>query len=247
MCIRRRSVLIAVALVAALLCHLHRAPVVLAQLSAAADGEGIVLHGRVLADDGSTTPLPGARVSVVAGGRATVPVASDGEGRFTVSATARDGWSLRVTKAGFAPADIVVAHPAAGPIAIRLAPGAVITGHVVDERGAPVPGVTVHAWPERCPDVCQTPVPLPCWPHPRDRPRPTIGVSIASAVCQPARTRSGLAVRYRPSSSISCRARAYLNPMPGCGSALVMRPRSLTCSRRLTCRRRALAPAYGQA
>lgn len=157
-----RGMASAVALLAAALWHLHGAPATHAQLPAGAGGDGVVVEGRVLADDGSTTPLPGARVSVVSdgpAGSATPAAVSDRDGRFTVGGPARGGVSLRVTKAGFAAADVPV-DTRAEPVIIRLAPGAVITGRVVDAHGEPVPGVLIQAWPEQCPGACTVPVPL---------------------------------------------------------------------------------------
>jgi protocatechuate 3,4-dioxygenase beta subunit len=110
--------------------------------SAQADTSEVkVIRGRVISANDNARPLRGARLTVI--GSSDEPVLADGEGRFVARVTAP--YTLRITKAGFAPA--VVNVGAAGPadLQIALSPGAVLTGVVVDELGFPVADARIRA------------------------------------------------------------------------------------------------------
>jgi protocatechuate 3,4-dioxygenase beta subunit len=102
----------------------------------------VAVRGRVVSSADSAVPLRGARVFVVGSPAATEPVFTDNEGRFAVGAP--PSYTLKVTKAGFAPA--IVAGTSASPdLQIRLSGGAVLTGVIVDELGFPVHDARVRA------------------------------------------------------------------------------------------------------
>jgi carboxypeptidase family protein len=112
---------------------------VLVSASASAQPSGArttTIHGRVI-DDGAHVALRNARVAF--DGDDVRPVATDGEGRFTI--TGPVGGTLVASKAGFARA----AAPAVDGSDIALPRGAVITGRLLDEFGVPVPLVTIVA------------------------------------------------------------------------------------------------------
>jgi hypothetical protein len=102
----------------------------------------VTIEGRVVADD-TGVPLPNARVSpsFAAADLQVISTLTDGEGHFTLSF--RQGrYNVSASKTGFARRD--VPQPAAGqPIEIRLPPGGVISGRVIDEFGDPVADVPV--------------------------------------------------------------------------------------------------------
>jgi protocatechuate 3,4-dioxygenase beta subunit len=96
------------------------------------------IHGRVVADDNGNA-LPNARLFVDADeGRASA--ASDGEGRFALTAPA-NATNVSVSKAGFATARV----PIGDGLEIRLPRGAAIVGHVTDDSGGPLPLMIVVA------------------------------------------------------------------------------------------------------
>jgi protocatechuate 3,4-dioxygenase beta subunit len=131
----------------AILCH---AQVALTQSTDAAGEPLVLLHGRVIAAGDAAMPLRGARVSVVSNGQEVDTVVGDAEGQFEIRVPAPGGWSLRVTKAGYAPVEREVS-PVAGGIDVALTPGAAVTGRVVDSRGDPIADAPVRV---RCLDAC---------------------------------------------------------------------------------------------
>ena len=105
-----------------------------------------VIAGRVIAE-GVATPLRRARVEAMVDGRYSVPVFSDDRGRFEIQVPAATVYALRVTKPGYAPMEI--ARPGAvasdpQPLVVSLAPGAAITGQLLDSLGDPAVGITVR-------------------------------------------------------------------------------------------------------
>jgi len=112
--------------------------------TAAADSGLETLRGVVVSDEPAPKPLPRARVSVEWDGGRSDSVSTDEQGRFETRAPASRPSVLKVTKAGFAPAEVRRGRNAANrPIDVRLARGAVVTGTVVDRAGAPVAGLSV--------------------------------------------------------------------------------------------------------
>lgn len=97
-----------------------------------------VVHGRVVADD-TAEPLRNARVAVVSG-EDLRPVLTDAEGRFEIVAVPASR-TLSAAKTGFATKQVALVEGSE----IRLSRGAVITGRVTDERGVPLPMMTVVA------------------------------------------------------------------------------------------------------
>jgi protocatechuate 3,4-dioxygenase beta subunit len=100
----------------------------------------IVVRGRVLSADDNPRPLPNARITIAGG--AGDPVFTTGQGEFSVRIPVAA--SLRIAKAGFAPALVPPASFADGNVQVRLIRGAVVTGVVVDELGFPANDVRVH-------------------------------------------------------------------------------------------------------
>src|SRR5947207_135167 len=101
-----------------------------------------MVEGRVVADD-TGLPLPSARVSVALTTAApSIPIGlTDGDGRFSLSIPV-GRFSISTSKSGYARRDVSV--PVAGqPLEIRLSPGGVIAGRVIDQSGDPVADVRV--------------------------------------------------------------------------------------------------------
>jgi protocatechuate 3,4-dioxygenase beta subunit len=97
----------------------------------------VTLAGRVVADD-TGVPLPNVRVMPSFGlqGAPLPLVMTDGDGRFSFSYP-RGLYNVSAVKTGYARREVPV--PSGGePIEIRLRTGAVISGRVTDESGAPV-------------------------------------------------------------------------------------------------------------
>lgn len=122
----------------------------------APDAERARIRGHVTDDLGN--PLP--RVWVAAHSSALaqpVSTLTDGEGRFELAPLEAGRYLLIARKPGYGSAEWIEGTPGAGRqlnlvagqtlerIAIVLRRGAVLTGRVVDEGGAPVPDVTVRA------------------------------------------------------------------------------------------------------
>lgn len=98
-----------------------------------------VVRGRVVATD-TGEALRNARVVLVSDHSAAA-VLTDAEGRFSI-ATPAGHREIAVSKTGYATA---VVAPLADGVEVRLARGAVITGRVTDERGVPLPMMSVVA------------------------------------------------------------------------------------------------------
>ena len=95
------------------------------------------VRGQVRADDDSAAQLRRVRVAVV--GETATPTFTDQEGRFEIAIPASGAFTLRFSKAGFAPQQIASTRlPADGGIQVRLARGTAIAGRAVDETGAPL-------------------------------------------------------------------------------------------------------------
>src|SRR5687768_12855423 len=106
---------------------------------AAGDMPFQTIRGRVVADDAADAAQRRVEVALTADNFAADPVYTDEQGRFEVAVPALADYSLRFTKAGFAPH--AVQRAAASPngdLQIRLARGAVVTGRVADQFGDPV-------------------------------------------------------------------------------------------------------------
>jgi protocatechuate 3,4-dioxygenase beta subunit len=109
----------------------------------AADAPVRIIQGQVRSDDDSAALLRRARVTVA--GSSAPAVFTDQEGRFEVAAPGATTTLLRISKPGFAPAQISVSAAAAADLVeIRLARGAAIVGHVFDEVGSPAVGAEVR-------------------------------------------------------------------------------------------------------
>ena len=73
------------------------------------------------------------------------PVFTDQEGRFEIAVPASGAFTLRFSKAGFAPRDIAGAAIPDNGVQVRLARGAAVaSGRTVDETGAPVADLVVR-------------------------------------------------------------------------------------------------------
>ncbi|HEX5109134.1 MAG TPA: carboxypeptidase regulatory-like domain-containing protein [Vicinamibacterales bacterium] len=104
------------------------------------------LRGVVASDEPVSRPLARAHVSVEWDGGRSDQVTTDDQGRFETRVPASRSHLIKVRKAGFAPAEIRRGRSATDRrVDLRLAPGAVVTGTVVDRAGAPVAGLTVVA------------------------------------------------------------------------------------------------------
>ena len=129
-----------------------------AQTGTAPAGSG-VLTGLIVTDTASPQPVRRATVRV-SGESASTPrvVGTDDDGRFVFDQLPAGRFTLSASKAGFVETFHGSTHPGRGPgvpvavadgqrvdVAIKLLPGAVITGTIRDGRGHPAPGVTVAA------------------------------------------------------------------------------------------------------
>jgi len=102
------------------------------------------LRGRVIAADPGLpdVPLRRARLTVIAGGQAAAPVFADEAGAFALTVPSSP-YTLRVTKAGYAPVDLL-RPPAGPPLTVTLPRAAAVRGRVVDAAGDPSVGVAVR-------------------------------------------------------------------------------------------------------
>lgn len=115
-----------------------------AQLCVPTSAEAQAVVSGMVRSEAADRPLPGARIRVTREGGSPVLTVSDANGRFT-SATAGSGpLSLEVTKAGYAPLRLSVPAANAAALDIRLTPGAVVTGRVIDAAGVPAPFVELR-------------------------------------------------------------------------------------------------------
>lgn len=117
-----------------------------------------VVRGVVVTDAADPQPLRRATVRLSGAGSTSRVVGTDDEGRFAFDRLPAGQFTVSATKAGFVPGSHGATRPGRGPgvpvavadgqtvdVAIRLLPGAVITGVLTDERGNPMPGITVTA------------------------------------------------------------------------------------------------------
>lgn len=110
--------------------------------------EGVALDGRVLDDQGRL--ISGANVSLGAVRRPRErdypSTATDAQGRFRFGHIPAGTQTVTAQAAGRAPAltDVVVA-PGIKPVELRLGPGHLLRGRVVNREGKPLDGVTVQA------------------------------------------------------------------------------------------------------
>ena len=110
---------------------------------AAGSAQLTVVRGRVTLLDDAAVPLRGARVTLLNSSATADPVFTDADGRFSLGVPA--GFTLRITKAGFASAAVTTRDVASGEVLVRLGRGGVITGRVADELGFPVVNAGVRA------------------------------------------------------------------------------------------------------
>ncbi len=115
------------------------------------------ISGRVLAAD-SGRPVKRARVAVAGGGRGGKIAITDDQGRYQIAELAAGTYTVTASKAGFVdatygqrralqpgtPLPLADSQAAAG-IDLRLVRGGVVTGHVADEDGEPLPRALVTA------------------------------------------------------------------------------------------------------
>jgi hypothetical protein len=97
-----------------------------------------------VSDARDDAPLRRARVNLVIGGTQVNDVFTDDGGRFELRNLQEGPAMVRVTKAGYAAAQVDVSTSRAGAeLRFRLARSAAVMGRVVDSAGAPVAGVQV--------------------------------------------------------------------------------------------------------
>jgi hypothetical protein len=123
-------------------------------------GGTAVLSGRILTDDVSAVPVRQVRVTAVATGPESLrsqSAVTDDVGRFTMQGLPAGRYTLSATKPGFVRAAFGAKRPdrpgtpitlADGQqmtdITLRMSRGAVITGVITDEQGAPAANATVR-------------------------------------------------------------------------------------------------------
>jgi hypothetical protein len=131
-----------------------------------------VITGVILTDTATPQPVRRAAVRLTGDASATSRiVGTNDEGRFVFDRLPAGRFTLSATKAGFVPGFHASTRPGRGPgvpvavadgqtvdVAIKLLPGAVITGLITDARGTPVPGVTVAAVDSRASGAAALPV-----------------------------------------------------------------------------------------
>ncbi|HEY0710627.1 MAG TPA: sigma-70 family RNA polymerase sigma factor [Polyangia bacterium] len=113
------------------------------------------LFGTVI-DRATQRPVAGARVSLVDGDprhmNSAEPVTSDAEGRFGFDDLGAGSYQIlarapQQNLAGLGPTFTVVALQTVSGVVVSLDPGAVVTGHVLDAKQAPLEGATVSVVP----------------------------------------------------------------------------------------------------
>ena len=109
------------------------------------------ISGRVVAAD-TGRPVKRARVSASAGGRGQRTALTDDQGRYVIGDLAAGSYTISASKAGFVDGVYGQRRPlqpgtplaladaqAAANVDVRILRGGVITGHVGDEDGEPLP------------------------------------------------------------------------------------------------------------
>ncbi len=110
---------------------------------------GAKLHGRVI--DSRSDPVASATITALGSG-AEAPertAISDTGGRFQLSGLAHDLVQLRVRADGHPPVAVFAVRPGADePLVVELSAGALLTGRVTDDAGAPVAAASVWLLPD---------------------------------------------------------------------------------------------------
>lgn len=153
-----RALLIASCVIAAVLCASGQV-----RDAATAPATGTArISGRVLSDESTSAsaPSPARRVTLTLaadGSAARLVAITDDEGRFAFTNLPANRYTLSAAKAGYVPwnygskraggsgTPIVLADGQRADVALTLIKGGVLTGTVRDERGLPMPDVTVTA------------------------------------------------------------------------------------------------------
>ncbi len=109
-------------------------------LSAGATMEGAVI------DAVTQRPLAQARVVVTEDALATAPraIVADAQGHFRVQGLLRRVHQVSATADGYVPRVGALAMPGAAPVTVALDREVIVTGRVVDARGAPIAGAQVE-------------------------------------------------------------------------------------------------------
>jgi len=129
------------------------------------DTGSAALVGVIVTDTNDPQPIRRATVRLAGGaGTSARVLGTDDDGRFRFEALAAGTYTLSVTKPGYVPTFHGSKYPGRGPavpialaegqrmdVAVRLLPGAAITGVVTDPQGNPAPGVPVVAVETRPP------------------------------------------------------------------------------------------------
>jgi hypothetical protein len=102
--------------------------------------DSTVVRAVVLAAD--DTPLARSRITLQSAGFTPDPVFTDSDGRAAI-AVPRAAYTLRISKAGFAPREIRGSEVSSGTIEVTLLAAAVLTGRVTDAMGDAVVSVNV--------------------------------------------------------------------------------------------------------
>ena len=95
------------------------------------------IRGQVVVDEASSLPLKRVKIALTASGATASPAFTDEEGRFEI-AVPRTGFTLTLTKPGYAPLGVPAASLRDDDPVLRLARGAAVTGRVVDRYGDPI-------------------------------------------------------------------------------------------------------------
>jgi hypothetical protein len=171
----------------------------------------VLVHGFVWSADEPQRPLPGADLTIVRDGVPSGRVSSDARGRFQLEVPAQGTATLVATKAGFAPGQWLLPSPTDHPLHVRLTPGAVLTGRVVNHLGGPAIAVGIRA--RRILSAGTEPVSSPheFLTETDDRGEFRIGslpagryeVTLGQAACQ---------TLTRPSGRVACGGPAFLGP-----------------------------------